>query len=294
MNAPCIVGLASSPFTRTRTREAWTAFWQEPGQSRCIAGATDVLAALDLHWTSFAPALSAKARVLDLGCGAGAVGRALLAERRDLHITGVDFAKIPLTLQPHLELLSDVPMESLPFADASFAAATSQFGFEYSQTEKTAAEMARVLAPGAPFSFLIHHAGSAVVANDRARLAALLIFLDETMRSAFCAGEASFTTRMASLQNKYPHDALVADLANALSSRLSRAPRERLAIWTAVEDALAPELCLAKALNVSCVAADEMERWIEPLRADCTIRSVTVLPDPDGDPIAWRIEGARR
>ena len=209
-------------------------------------------------------------------------------------MTGVDAAKIPLTLETGLELLSGAPMESLPFEDASFAAATSQFGFEYGQTGKTALEMARVLAPGAPFSLLVRHANSAAVANDRARLAALLVFLHESTRSAFCAGEMSFSTRMTVLQGAYPHDSLIADLTLAVTSRLSRPPRERLAIWSAVEDALAPELCLAKALNVSCVAPAEMDAWVQPLRDAHAIHSISVLPDPHGDPIAWRIDGARR
>lgn len=294
MNAPVMAGPTANPFTRARTREAWTTFWQEPGQMRCIAGAPDISHTLDAHWAAFAASLSPNARTLDLGCGAGAVGRALLLARRDITITGVDFAKIPLTLQPHLELLSDVAMESLPFADASFAAATSQFGFEYSQTSRTAGEVGRVLAPRAPFCFLVHHAGSAVVAASRARLNALLVFLGERMRTAFCTGEAAFAAWMSDLQNAYPHDGLVAELAHAMPPRVTRPQRERLAIWTAVEDALAPELCLVRALDACCVAPSELERWTAPLRDACDLKAASVVQDASGLPLAWRIEGIRR
>jgi SAM-dependent methyltransferase len=269
-------------------------FWQEPGQSRCIAGVPDISTMIDRHWAAFATTLPADSRVLDLGCGAGAVGRALLSARRDLCVTGVDYAKIPLTLQPRLELLSDVAMESLPFADESFSAVTSQFGFEYGQTELAAAEMTRVLAHGAPFSFLVHHAGSAIVASDRGRLSALSVFLDARMREAFCAGSPAFSASMLELRRAHPHDSLVADLTEALPARLSRPPRERQAIWTAVEDALAPELCLAKALVACCVAPRDIERWTGAFAGVCDLTSVSVIPDPNGAPLAWRIEGARR
>jgi SAM-dependent methyltransferase len=282
-----------TPFSaRERSRDAWTAFWQEPGQSRCVADAPDIATLLDGHWSWFASSLQANARVLDLGCGAGAVGRALLAARRDVHVTGVDFARVPLRLQPHLELLSDTAMESLPFADASFAAATSQFGFEYADTGTSAAEMARVLAPRAPFSFLVHHAGSAIVAGERARLTALRAALESEMRATFCAGDASFTSRISALKNAHPHDALIAELARTLPMRLARPPRERHALWIAVEDALAPELCLAEALTSCCVAPEDLDRWTAALRSACELTSVSILHDLQGAPVAWVIEGA--
>src|SRR5689334_4831680 len=98
-----------------RVQDAWTAFWQDPGQSRCAAGAPEIWRSLTLHWSTFGRSLPKETRVLDLGCGAGAVARLILAARDQLHVTGVDFARVPLTMQPDLELLSDTAMESLPF-----------------------------------------------------------------------------------------------------------------------------------------------------------------------------------
>jgi SAM-dependent methyltransferase len=279
---------------RDRTRRAWTAFWQEPGQAGCISVAPDISAVLEEHWSCFSATLPADARILDLGCGAGAVGRTLVSLRGDLSVTGVDFAKVPLTLRPRLEVLSDTAMESLPFADAGFAAATSQFGFEYSQTRRAAAETARVLTPGAPFLFLTHHAGSAVVAADRARLDALLGFLSHTTRAAFCSADPFFTAQMSALSRAHPHDTLVAELARALPPRLARPAREREAIWNAVEDALAPELCLAEALSACCVAPQDLDRWIGALRDDFNLNSVSILHDPIGAPLAWIVSGVRR
>lgn len=294
MNAPCVLGTPSNSHHRAKTRDAWTAFWQTPGQVQCVADAPAVQRVLTRHWASFAASLQPGERVLDLGCGAGAVARALLTGRRDVRVTGVDFAKIPLVIHAQVELLCDTAMESLPFADASFAAAVSQFGFEYAQIDAAAKEMARVLAPGGKLSFLAHHAGSAVVGANRARLSALTALLNPAIRTAFCAGDSpALHAQLSALRQAHAHDALIAELARTLPSRLGRAPRERMAIWTAVEDALAPERYVLEALRASCIAPDQLDDWLGPLREGCALEPVSVLREPDGAPIAWRIAGVR-
>lgn len=291
MNAPFKVRTPSGG--SWRARDAWTAFWQEPGQSRCLSGAADVWQVLTDHWTSFAVSLAPGVRVLDLGCGAGAVGRVLSSARHDVHITGIDFARIPLAIHERFELLSDTAMESVPFAEASFGAVVSQFGYEYSQTDRTAREMARILAPNARFSLLIHHAGSSIVAADRDRLNALDAFLTQRTRAAFCSGNAAaFNAWVSALARTHPHDTLVAELARSLPLRLGRAQRERIAIWNAVEEALAPERCLSEALQACCVAREDLDNWLRPLREVCGSVSTSVLREPNRDPIAWKIEGA--
>ncbi len=81
---------------RTRIREAWTAFWQNPASGQqCIRGAPDVTHVLRRHWLWFAASLAPGARVLDLGCGAGAAASAIVAAGSDLHVTGIDFAMVP-------------------------------------------------------------------------------------------------------------------------------------------------------------------------------------------------------
>ena len=275
-----------------RTKDAWTAFWQEPGQSRCVAGNPDIWQSLNRHWSLFAGSLAAGSRVLDLGCGAGAVARLLLDARHDVSITGIDFARIPLTIHPHVELLSDTAMERLPFAEGSFAAAVSQFGYEYSQMERTAHEMARVLAVDARFSLLVHHADSSIVATNRARLSALVAVLGQPMRAAFCSGNAAaFNAQIQALAARYPHDTLVVELARSLPARLNRAQQERMAIWNAIEEALAPERCLADTLNACCVGPEELDEWLAPLQSVCGVSPVGVVRESCGEPIAWRIEG---
>jgi SAM-dependent methyltransferase len=275
-------------------KDAWTAFWTDPGQSRCVSGAPDIWQAFTDHWSAFALSMDRGTRILDLGCGAGAVARLLLAARGDLQVTGIDYARVPLAIYPNFELLSDTPMESLPFGEPCFSGVASQFGFEYSDCEATVRELAQVLVPGARLSFLVHHSGSSIVGSNRARLKALTAFLGLPMRTAFCAGDGvAFHAHLLALREKHPHDALIAELARSLPSRLHRTQREKTAIWTSIEDALAPELCLGESLSARCVSPERLEQWLLPLRALCDLKPVTLLREADGTPIAWRIEGVR-
>lgn len=275
-------------------REAWSAFWQEPRQSRCVAGAAGVWQVLDPYWATFSRSLPANARVLELGCGAGAVARLIASARPDVFVTGIDFARIPLTLQPQVELLSETAMESLPFEDHSFGGVVSQFGFEYSRTEEAAREMARVLSPGAQLQMLVHHEGSSIVASNRERLTALQSFLGPAVSNAFRAGDAlALEVQLAALAHRHPSDALVAELRRSLPSRLGRAPRERNAIWSAIEDALAPERCLAESLNASHIAPGDLARWLEPVRAFFDLAGPVELREPKSAIIGWHIRGCR-
>jgi hypothetical protein len=168
----------------------------------------------------------------------------------------------------------------------------SQFGYEYGRTGDTARELARVLAPRARLSFLVHHAGSSIVAANRARLGVLDTLLGPTMSAAFCSGDAaSFNAQMSALLGEAPQDPLIGELARSLPARLSRTQRERLAIWKAIEDALEPERCLGESLNACCVAEQRLDEWLDPLRGICDLLPPTVLREPGGEPIAWQIEG---
>src|SRR5687768_1584297 len=113
----------------------WSAFWQEfsledvPHERCHIPG--DGRYVVDQHWAHFANILPRGAQVIDLGCGAGIVGRTLLGHRSDLRVTGVDFANVPTPAVENLTILLGVRMEALPFNDRRFDAAISLFGIEY-------------------------------------------------------------------------------------------------------------------------------------------------------------------
>jgi len=275
-----------------RAADAWTAFWADPGQSSCATGAPEIWQVLTNHWSSFARSLAHGTPVLDLGCGACAVGRLVVGARPDLHVTGIDAAKIPSIAHPQIAVLSHTVMEDMPFTARRFGAAVSQFGFEYSQTLESAREIVRVLGAGAKVSFLVHHAESAIVAATCARLRVLEDFLGPTLCAAFCSGDsARFTSHLSSLIGRHPHDDLIAHLARALTPRLGHPQGKRIAIWAAIEEALAPERRVSESLKSSCVAASRLEEWLGPLRSVCELKTVTVLREPGGVPIAWIIEG---
>lgn len=124
---------------------------------------------------------------------------------------------------------------------------------------------------------------------------ALVAFLEhKTLRSTFCSGEAgAFNAQMAALVKRHPRDAVIAALARSLPFRMDRATRERVAIWSAIEDALALERCLSEALQACCVAPGGLDVWLGPLRKSCELAPPSVLLGPNGEPIAWRIEGNR-
>jgi SAM-dependent methyltransferase len=273
---------------------AWSEFWADNAQSHCVAGATAICRVLAAHWAAFAASLPVGARVLDLGCGAGVVGSWMLRARPDLKVSGVDSARIQRRLHPQLQLLPETSMEDLPFADQRFGAVVSQFGFEYSRRDLAAVQIARVLRPGGAMSLLVHHAGSAVLATNRVRSAVIDSLLSAPMRGAFCAGNANLLgVQLAELRGRYPDDGLLAELARSLPPRLSRAPDNRAAIWAAIEQALAPEQCMAHALAESCVTEAGLDAWLEPLRVVCALMAVSVVREPDGAPIAWKIEASR-
>jgi SAM-dependent methyltransferase len=283
-----------APEAGNRTRDAWSAFWADAVQSHCVAGAPGIWRPLAGHWALFAASLAAKTPVLDLGCGVGVVGKWLLAERPDLRITGIDSASVTRQLDPRLELVPDVAMEALPFADQRFGAVVSQFGFEYSRTGAAASELARVLRPGGVLSLLVHHADSAVVSANDSRAAALGGLLAEPLRAAFCCGDgAQFQSLLSELRQRHPGDALLAELGRSLPPRLGRPAEQRVATWKAIEEALAPESCVVEALAASCVSEERLDQWLEPLHGVCELTAVSVLRDSDGRPIAWKIEGAR-
>ncbi|MFL6689985.1 MAG: class I SAM-dependent methyltransferase [Alphaproteobacteria bacterium] len=281
---------------QTRITDAWTAFWQEPAAGeQCLRGAADITQIVKTQWSAFAATLPVGARVLDIGCGAGAAARALVSVRCDLRVTGIDIAQVPHATGAQIEIVSATAMESLPFANASFAAAISQFGFEYSERNGAARELTRVLAPGARFALLIHHGESSIVAANRARLSALQAVQEQDMRAAFLSGDAAgLDTQMHVLRREHPRDTLVAELARILPQRARAGSRDRGAMWSAIEVALAPERAILEAMDVCCVAPEEIDGWLAPLRRGCELSCVAALRRPNGEPIAWRIDGTRR
>lgn len=297
-----MVFAAATPCRRVGDKErltgtaAWTLFWQEQGPgSRCLARASsDWHQALGDHWRSFASALPSAVRVLDIGCGAGAVARSLGVARHDLEVVGIDSAEIPGCGDPGIEILSSTPMDEMPFADASFGAAVSQFGYEYGHTQQAASELARVLSAGAPISFLVHHPESPIMADSRAQTGALGDLCGARLGASFLSGDAAALDRvLSSLGHRYPGEAIINQAARGLRLHIGGNELHRARIWRAVTESLAPDRVLQDALEKSCVAADQFDRWLAPLRALFELRPPSVVRLSSGEPIARTIEGTR-
>ena len=275
--------------------EAWTIFWQEQGAgSRCGVNAPpEMRKVLDSNWWAFASTLPPATTVLDIGCGAGAVGQELLACQPSLRITGIDFASIPP--DPRKELLSNTPMESLPLADRSFEAIVSQFGYEYGRTGEAAREVARVVVSGASLSLLVHHSESPIIAGCKRHRRALEQLTSASIEAAFMSGNhRALEQQFAAIRRDCPGEQIVGQASRGLAFRIHRNEAERAAVWHAVVDALAPELLMLSSLETSFVAPDELMRWLEPLADEFELSPPSTVRMGGGGPLAWKIEGRRR
>lgn len=100
-----------------------------------------------------AAGLTSGDRVLDVGCGTGALARAAAAAvASEASVTGVDFSRgmlaVASELSPGITWLEG-PAEDLPVRDASVDAVVSQFALMFfADRERALREMQRVLAPG--------------------------------------------------------------------------------------------------------------------------------------------------
>jgi hypothetical protein len=82
-------------------------------------------------------------------------------------------------------------------------------------------------------------------------------------------------------------------LSRLLPIRARQGARERAAAWNALEEALAPERTILEAIDGCCIDPEELDGWLGPLRQFCAVTTASILRKPNGDPIAWRIEGSR-
>jgi SAM-dependent methyltransferase len=276
----------------------WSMFWRDFApvgevQERCFIP-PDARPAVDLHWADFANRLPPDAHVLDIACGAGIVGRKLLAARADLQVAGIDWADVPVRREAGLTLHPHIAMESLPFPDRSFDAAVSLFGIEYGRIAETARELGRVLKPGACFSFLVHHRDSAIACEGSHRRQAVQELLSGKVRHAFLSGnDAGLAQQRQSFRTRFPDAPTVHLVLDHLRRSLVRTRAERHAIWQEVDDNLSPEAGLLVHLERSAKSAAELGAWLEPLLSLMASVGVSIERGRSGHPIAWHVSGTR-
>ena len=113
--------------------------------------------------------------VIDLACGNGALvwlANDILNENdARTKITGIDAAAIDPFVSlnkdknefPMVNFIDNTAIEELPFNDNSVDVATSQYGLEYSDLQRSIPELGRVLKPTAKMGFILHNDQSTIV-----------------------------------------------------------------------------------------------------------------------------------
>ncbi|MEM9300504.1 MAG: methyltransferase domain-containing protein [Pseudomonadota bacterium] len=174
--------------------DLWSPYWQADPQPASIdAFPTDVRDAIELRWLTHFRRLPAGARVLDIGCGAGALAvlaaRAATAEH-PLDFTGIDLAAdvptAPATAFLAARFLGGQDAAALSFGDAAFDLVVSQFGFEYGDFDPSLIEAARVCR-GALLA-LVHAADGSVVQQNAPLAGQVDWLLDERQLPATLRG----------------------------------------------------------------------------------------------------------
>jgi ubiquinone/menaquinone biosynthesis C-methylase UbiE len=229
--------------TRMSDPSIWDRYWQFDRVASCFdaAGTEDYDDSVAGGWRRFFEALPPEARILDLCCGNGAVALIAaetgLARGKAFEIVAVDQAAIDprAYVTRHREAIdaidfrSGTAAETLPFDDDRFDAAVSQYGIEYSDMDRSIAELGRVIAPGGRVR-LVLHAAEGVVSRDSRGVIAEADFLLDTVdlpgaaRRCYLAVSAAERTPDASEAAHREARASLADFETALGATAQRVP----------------------------------------------------------------------
>lgn len=148
-------------------REAWSRYWASGVLHSCPGYGERYGGSIARFWHGVFMALPDPGRVLDVATGNGAIPRMLLEQRRTPGVTcdAVDIARVQLPWlakvdandRTRVRLHSGLDASSLPFPAACFDLIASQYGLEYTDTDRTVPELLRVLAPGGAVAMVLHH-----------------------------------------------------------------------------------------------------------------------------------------
>ena len=273
---------------------AWSAFWATSAHAGCLPNAPALLARLGEVWAGFARELPDGA-VLDIASGNGSVIRALRTIAPRLQLAGVDYAEVGAPAAA-LGIRGGVDAAQLPFADAALDGVTSQFGIEYCPPDALA-EAARVMRPGGFLRLVCHHADSAAIVHNAARLAAMRA-LDAaglfTMAADIATGRGEDATRagaIARARQQHAAQSICEELPVALGQALGRPdPRRGVAAITAMASAETVRLgaMVAAALDDQGVAV--MLARLEAAGVKAQGEPLAVAGEA---PFAWLVSGRR-
>ena len=297
----------------TNSRKTWADFWEAGGagpESGCLPKALSLIdAAQRKLWGEAVRSLPRRARVLDLATGDGAVLGKIRDARPDLVLVGVDSSpKLPPSPKG-IALHAGVAIEDLPFADDSFDLVTSQFGFEYGETQRAAVEVARVAKPGASFAFIIHHADGPIVAHNRARRGAIHWAVAESGalgRARALVGAraglpiptpASFHRAVAEAGARFPEQPVAAEFMTAVLQTLELGrnypPVQSLDALQTLESRGRNEIGRIDALLAAACGSEKIEILAQQLRdAGLEPRPEQLVHEKQGKrPFAWHLSG---
>lgn len=141
-------------------------------------------------WNAIFKEFQTSAKLLDIGCGNGAL--AVLAEQypKQFEITAIDAAnidpikhfnnneKVSISLNK-IKFISRMNCENLSFDDSSFDYLISQFGIEYSDIKLSLSEASRVLKSGGEVIALVHHSNSFITQDCQQGIKVLSQFISK-------------------------------------------------------------------------------------------------------------------
>ncbi|MEM8695729.1 MAG: class I SAM-dependent methyltransferase [Pseudomonadota bacterium] len=269
----------------------------------CLPGAPpEVDAQLTRLWAEFAHQFGGGAKLVDLACGAGAVMRSLLRGNDGLDLVGVDYAELPKSRSKRITLIGSTDIASLPFEDGHFDGLTSQFGIEYADLATAGPEMARVAKPGARLQFVVHHAESPVVEQNRNRHAALCAIarssiLDMARTAAAQPGSDTALLRQAFslVARSHPDQAVVREIAAGIDNAIRIGGKKGNTEFDRISANLTRECEVLAALLDAALDEDGIAEFAGTLSRGFVCRPVKPLKLRGlANPIAWLVSAARK
>lgn len=296
-------------------RTAWADFWAAgstgAGQScmPCAAGRIDD--SQRSLWQGFARSLRSGSRVLDIATGEGAVLKKIRESRRDLKLTGVDSAPDLPPPPAGIRIIKGVALEELPFADSSFDAVTSQFGYEYGDTRAAAPEVARVLKDGGAALFVLHKRDGPILAHNVSRREALHWalasgWLDKARAIAKARNMTplptppAFRSAIEEAQRTFPQQPVAGEFLTAVLHTLelgrNRPAAESIETVDTLERKARNEIARIDSLERAACDAGRIEQISSELAgAGMTVDSPKVLIEREtGRPFAWVLSSRRQ
>ena len=314
---------------RGRSGDAWTRYWLA-GHGESFAPESGTGFDPTALWHEYFAAFPNGAKLLDLATGGGYVVRLAIAagtsSNRTYEIHGVDLADIA-GLRPRLgpsgqctlHLQGNVNLNALPFGDAVFDGATSQFGIEYADRNAAAMEAVRVLKPAGRSLFLMHHAGSAIVKAAAARLRAhrrvipddLVFRRGEWMFAQFARGVppalavadvAYFRAAVATVMQRLALEGLLSNTQEVVSFLADVAhaperydPRDAMQRLRFVEEDVAGWIMRQQALIDSALDDEGVKDFARMLAAaGAKARTPELFRSSSGDLLAWKLTFQKR